>query len=105
MAANAITFNMQLHAAKYNGACHLLPRWYVITYWAALACYSSMVQPRVAWHWGSSGPCLAKAIGGITGTCHAAMSNCSMEVDEYGPSNALPLWESCLWLCARFARP
>ena len=23
MAANAITFDMQLHAAKYNGACHL----------------------------------------------------------------------------------
>jgi len=24
MAANAITFDMQLHAAKYNGACYLL---------------------------------------------------------------------------------
>jgi hypothetical protein len=54
MAANAIMFDMQLHAAKYNGACHLPPRWYVMKYWAALACYSGMVQPRVAWHWGGA---------------------------------------------------
>jgi len=64
MAANAITimFDMQLHAAKYNGACHLPPRWNVMKYWAALACYSGMVQPRLAWHWGGSGLCLAKAV-------------------------------------------
>ena len=67
IAANAITFDMQLHAAKYNGECHLPPRWYVVKYWAALACYSGMVQPR----------CMAlgqqqtvPGVCNITGTCH-----------------------------------
>ena len=63
MATNAITLDMQLHAAKYNGACHLPPRWYVMKYWAVLACHNTAAWcSLVAWHWGASGPCRLNSI-------------------------------------------
>ena len=85
MAANAITFDMQSHAAKYNGAWHLPPRWHVMKYLAALACYSGMVQPRVAWHWGSSGPCLEYA----PSLAHAMSSN-NIASGRHGSSYCIP---------------